>query len=62
MKIDKEMLSIIACPKCKGPLKLNADEKGLVCNACALLYEVRNDIPVLLVDEATPLSESEKKE
>ncbi len=57
MKIDQEMLSIIACPKCKGALRLNEEEKGLVCDACALLYEVRNDIPVLLVDEAVPLKE-----
>jgi uncharacterized protein YbaR (Trm112 family) len=50
--INKELLDILACPKCKGELKLNAQEDGLVCDKCKLLYEIRDDIPVMLIDEA----------
>lgn len=57
MSIDKELLDILACPKCKGALKLTADDKGLACNACRLLYEIKDGIPVMLVDEARPLTE-----
>ncbi len=53
--IKKELLDILACPKCKGPIKLSDDEKGLICEACRLLYEIRDDIPVMLIDEAKPL-------
>ena len=49
----KELLKILACPKCKGDLALTEKEDGLVCQACALLYEIRDGIPVMLVDEAT---------
>ena len=50
--VDKDLLEILACPKCKGHVELNKDGNGLICNACKLLYEIRNDIPVMLVDEA----------
>lgn len=52
MMINKELLDILACPKCKGKLKLTAKEDGLVCDKCKLLYEIRDDIPVMLIDEA----------
>ncbi len=56
MKLDAALLDILACPACKAPLR--ADEAGfdgggaLVCTGCGLAYPVRDDIPVLLVDEA----------
>ncbi|VAW40524.1 FIG002473: Protein YcaR in KDO2-Lipid A biosynthesis cluster [hydrothermal vent metagenome] len=50
--IDKELLDILACPKCKGELTLTAEKDGLVCDKCKLLYEIRDDIPVMLIDEA----------
>ncbi len=50
--INKELLDILACPKCKGELKLTTKEDGLVCDKCKLLYEIRDDIPVMLIDEA----------
>ncbi len=50
--INKELLDILACPKCKGELKLTVKEDGLVCDKCKLLYEIRDDIPVMLIDEA----------
>lgn len=54
MKIDDWLLEILACPKCKSPLRADGPASELVCtNAdCGLAYPVRDDIPVLLVDEA----------
>ncbi|MBU0675212.1 MAG: Trm112 family protein [Proteobacteria bacterium] len=50
--INKELLDILACPKCKNPVKLNPEQNGLICDRCHLLYEIRDDIPIMLVDEA----------
>lgn len=50
MNIDQGLLDIIVCPDCHGGLEPQADE--LVCTSCGLAYPVRDDIPVLLVDEA----------
>lgn len=55
MGIDKTLLDIIACPKCKGDLKLKDDESGLICAGCKLFYEIKEDIPNMLIDEATNL-------
>lgn len=55
MPISKELLEILACPKCKGDIRLNETEDGLICDACKLLYEIRDDIPVMLIEEAKPL-------
>ena len=55
MTINKDLLEILACPKCKGDIKLNEDENGLICNSCKLLYPIKDDIPVMLVDEAEKL-------
>lgn len=57
MAIKKELLEILACPKCKGDVILNEKGDGLICNACMLLYEIRNDIPIMLIDEAKPLKD-----
>jgi uncharacterized protein YbaR (Trm112 family) len=56
MTIKKELLDILACPKCKGDIYLNDSEDGLVCDNCKLLYEIRDDIPVMLIDEAKPIN------
>ena len=50
--IKQELLDILACPKCKEPVKLNDDKNGLICAKCKLLYEIRDDIPIMLIDEA----------
>ena len=50
--IKQELLDILACPKCKAPVKLNEEKNGLVCEKCKLLYEIRDDIPIMLIDEA----------
>jgi uncharacterized protein len=52
MGISKELLEILACPQCKGEVHLNPAEDGLICERCRLLYEIREDIPIMLIDEA----------
>ena len=54
VEISPELLAIIVCPACKGELTQAADGSELSCAACALIYPVRDGIPVLLVDEARP--------
>ncbi|MFA7383636.1 MAG: Trm112 family protein [Desulfurivibrionaceae bacterium] len=56
--ISQELLDILACPKCKGNLTLTEKNDGLVCENCRLLYEIREDIPIMLIDEARELTES----
>jgi len=53
--LSPQLLSILVCPKCKGELEYRADESSLVCHRCRLRYPVRDDIPIMLADEATPL-------
>ena len=57
MAIDKELLEILACPQCKGEVQLTEAEDGLVCQAYRLVYEIRDDIPIMLIDEAQPLAQ-----
>ncbi|WP_456431508.1 Trm112 family protein [Thermosulfuriphilus sp.] len=59
--INKELLEILACPKCKGDISLEETLGGLVCKACGLLYEIRDGIPIMLVDEARPLEDVKKE-
>jgi hypothetical protein len=56
MAISQELLDILACPKCKGDLYLNEAKDGLKCDQCKLLYEIRDDIPIMLIEEAKPLN------
>ncbi|MDD2902733.1 MAG: Trm112 family protein [Syntrophales bacterium] len=55
MAISKELLDILACPQCKGDIHLNDKGDGLICDKCKLLYEIKDDIPIMLIDEAKPL-------
>ena len=55
MPISQELLDILACPKCKGDIYLNDPGNGLICDSCKLLYEIKDDIPIMLIDEAKPL-------
>ncbi len=55
MAISKKLLEILVCPKCKGKIHLNDTEDGLICDNCQLLYEIKDDIPVMLIDEAKPV-------
>ena len=49
MPISQDLLDILACPACKTPVKLEGEE--LVCNDCGRRYPIRNDIPVMLIEE-----------
>lgn len=52
MAVSKELLDILVCPEDKTPVKLTPDEKGLKCSTCRRVYPIRDDIPVMLLDEA----------
>jgi len=53
--ISKELMDILVCPQCKGPVTIKDEGDGIICRTCKLEYEIRDDIPVMLVDEAKPL-------
>ncbi|MEE8586653.1 MAG: Trm112 family protein [Acidobacteriota bacterium] len=53
MAVSQDLLEILVCPVCKKDVKLTPDEKGLKCVECHRVYPIRDDIPVMLVDEAT---------
>lgn len=57
--MDSKLLDILVCPICKGPLSYNKQKQELVCMADKLAYPVRDDIPVMLEEEARQLEESE---
>ena len=50
--MDKKLLDILACPVCKSPVEYRKERQELVCRACRLAYPVRDDIPVMLEEEA----------
>ena len=54
--INKDLLDILVCPKCKNPVTLTESSDGLVCEECKLKYEIKDDIPIMLVEEAKPLN------
>ncbi|MDL1956818.1 MAG: Trm112 family protein [Candidatus Desulfofervidus auxilii] len=58
MPINEELLKILACPKCKGDIKYveKSDHgEGLICEKCRLFYPIKEDIPIMLIEEAIPL-------
>jgi uncharacterized protein YbaR (Trm112 family) len=57
--MDKRLLEILVCPLCKSTLHLDTEKQELICKADRLAYPIRNDIPVMLVDEARSLSADE---
>ena len=52
MAVSKELLEILVCPLCKTPVQLTPDQQGLKCSTCRRVFPIRDDIPVMLVDEA----------
>lgn len=58
--LDKELLDIILCPKCKSKLTPSGDNDGFECAECKLFYPVKEGIPALLDEEAVPLEERSK--
>jgi uncharacterized protein YbaR (Trm112 family) len=53
MAISEDLLEILACPACKAKVELKPDGSGLKCVECKRVYPIRDDIPVMLIDEAT---------
>ncbi|MGE0081874.1 MAG: Trm112 family protein [Thiohalomonadaceae bacterium] len=58
--MDKKLLEILVCPICKGPLVYRREQQELICKVDRLAYPVRDDIPVMLEDEARPLGAEEE--
>lgn len=56
--ISPDLLAIMQCPACRGELTEDEERSALVCSSCGLAYPVRDGIPVMLVEEATPRDES----
>ncbi len=57
MTLDPELLEILACPQCKQPVEANQDQSWLICRRCRLRYQVKDGIPIMLVEEARPLED-----
>ncbi len=53
MTVSQELLDILVCPVCKTPVKLTPDGAGLKCGTCRRVYPIKDDIPVMLPEEAT---------
>jgi uncharacterized protein YbaR (Trm112 family) len=58
--MDPKLLDILVCPLCKGPLAYRKAEKEFICKPCRLAYPIRDDIPVMLEDEARKLPPTEE--
>ena len=56
MPLDAELKEILVCPKCKGDLEFHEEKQEIHCKACKLVYAIKDDIPVMLVEEAKPLA------
>ena len=56
MALSNDLLDILACPQCKGVVRYEEATAEICCQKCRLAYPVRDDIPVMLVDEARPMN------
>lgn len=54
MALKKDLIDILACPQCRGKLDLKPAEDGLGCAKCAVVYPVKDEIPIMLVDQVIP--------
>jgi uncharacterized protein len=52
MALNEDLKQILCCPKCKGDLEFKEEEQKIICQTCRLIYQIRDDIPVMLIDEA----------
>ncbi len=57
MALNKELLDILACPECKGELNLLPKEDGLHCQACDVVYPIKDEIPIMLAEQAISFEE-----
>jgi uncharacterized protein len=55
MVLNEKLLEILVCPQCYGKLRWDIKMEGLICDQCRLLYEVKNDIPIMLIEKARKL-------
>ncbi len=55
--LKRELLDILVCPKCKGELEYDTKKEELLCHKCKLAYQVKDDIPIMLIDEARKLDD-----
>lgn len=53
--LKRELLEILVCPKCRGNLEYDEDKQELICIRCKLAYQIKDDIPIMLIDEARKL-------
>jgi uncharacterized protein YbaR (Trm112 family) len=53
--LKRELLDILVCPKCKGELEYKVKDEELICHKCKLAYPIKDDIPIMLIDEARKL-------
>jgi uncharacterized protein YbaR (Trm112 family) len=60
MAINKELLDLLLCPRCRGEVRLNAAGDGLICDNCRILYEIKDDIPIMLAEDAKTIKEEGK--
>ena len=60
LPVDAKLLDVLVCPVCKGPLVYRKEQAELICSPCRLAYPVRDDIPVMLEDEARKLPADEE--
>ena len=58
--MDKKLLDILVCPVCKSPLVLKEEQAELICKADRLAFPIKEDIPIMLEDEARPLAPDEE--
>lgn len=56
MALSKELKEILACPRCKGDLEFHEEKSEIHCKACRLVFPIKDDIPVMLLEEARPLA------
>ena len=60
MSLNKVLLEILACPTCKGDIELVGKEEGLKCAKCSVVYPIKDEIPIMLIDEAVPVDQWDK--
>lgn len=60
MDLNVKLVSLLACPVCRGGLETAGEDEGLLCPACSLVYPVKSGIPVMLAEEAVSLAEWRK--
>ncbi len=59
--LDKELLDMLICPKCKGSIKLSRDSEYIICDNCHLAYKLDNNMPIMLIDNAVDSKSVEKE-